>query len=154
MTHTSSTCADVRNKRPETTTKKTTETTTALRPRPSLGHPMPCRDVRPERPEKTTTIGKTPASRLPSRHCHASPPCMDVRPVRPEETTTGYCSELHLAKTAKSMPRSRPNPWNETPVQRLRDRLPPPDIPDRACRPYRQAEYPLLLYSITMNVYR
>ncbi len=154
MTHTSSTHVDVRNERPETTTQKTTETTANTRPQPSLGHATPCRDVRAERPEKTTTIGKTTAYWLPSRRWYASPSCRDARPMRPEETITDYRPERNLGKTAKSMPRPRPNPRNETPVQWLRDRLPPPDIPDRACRPSQQAEYPLLLYSITMNVYR
>ncbi len=98
MLHTSSTHADVRSERPETTTKKTTETTTDLHSRTSLGHVPPlCRDVRPERPEKTA-----PDSRF----------------------------ERNLGKTAKYIPRPRPNPRNETHGQLLRDRLPPPDIPN------------------------
>ncbi len=98
MLHTSFTHADVRSERPETTLKRPTATTTALRPR--LQH----------------NIGQ------------ASPNCRDVRPERPERNIG--------RRTTETMPHPLPKLRYETLRKRLRDRLPPPDIPDTDIIPY------------------
>ncbi len=89
MLHTSSTYSDIRSERFETTTKKTTETTTAIRPQFNPSHALlVSRDVRLERPERT------------------------------------------IGKAIETMVRPHSKLCADTPRQRLRDRLPPPDIPD------------------------
>ncbi len=87
-------------------------------------------DVCLERPQTTKKTTAITAPSLQSSLGHASLPCRGVRPERPEKTATDPRLERNLGKTAEYISRPRPNPRNETPGKLLRDRLPPPDIPD------------------------
>ncbi len=90
-------------------------------------------DVRSDRSE-TMTKKITDATTVLRPHPNmgkASPHCRDVWPERPEKITTDYRPERNIGRrTTETIPRPRSKPRNETLRQQLRDRLPPPDIPD------------------------